>query len=63
MSSTGFTIDHLPYGVITTPDDNIPHLATAYEGYAINLTTLASQGFLKEDQNSAILADALSVSK
>lgn len=62
MSSTGFTIHHLPYGVITTPDNQTPILATAYEDYAINLATLAEKGLFEETPNFKILKDALGVS-
>lgn len=62
MSSTGFTIHHLPYGVITTPEDQTPSLATAYENHAINLASLAKLGFLKDSPDRTVLEHALSVS-
>lgn len=61
-STTGFTIHHLPYGVITTPNNNTPHLATAYQDYAIDLATLVNQGLLKGNADSTVLKHALSVS-
>lgn len=62
MSSSGFTIHHLPYGVISTQDNKTPRLATAFEDYAIDLAILVSQGLLKDNLDASILENALSVS-
>ncbi|KAL4955938.1 hypothetical protein BDW69DRAFT_159719 [Aspergillus filifer] len=45
--STGFTIDNLPYGVISTEDNPTPRCATALDDYAIDLSALEKDGFFK----------------
>ncbi|KAE8153039.1 2-hydroxyhepta-2,4-diene-1,7-dioate isomerase [Aspergillus avenaceus] len=40
-----FTIDNLPYGVISTAGNNSPRCATAYDGDAIELSLLEEDGF------------------
>lgn len=62
MSSSGFTIHHLPYGLITTPDDREPVCATAYEDYAINLKALARDGLFDKHSGGYMFVNALSVS-
>lgn len=43
-SSTPFTIDNIPFGVISTPDSPVPRCATAFEDHAVDLSCLESDG-------------------
>lgn len=43
-----FTIENIPYGIISTNDDAKPRAATAFEEFAIDLDVLQNQGLFKE---------------
>ncbi|KAH8432402.1 uncharacterized protein LDX57_010041 [Aspergillus melleus] len=43
-SSTAFTIDNIPFGVISTPDNPTPRCATAFEDQAVDLSGLENDG-------------------
>lgn len=40
-----FTLDNIPYGVISTADNPRPRCATAYKDYAVDLSLLEEDGF------------------
>ena len=40
-----FTIDNIPFGVISTSENPAPRCASAYEGKAIDLSVLEKDGF------------------
>ncbi|KAL4795141.1 hypothetical protein BDV19DRAFT_399005 [Aspergillus venezuelensis] len=46
--SSGFTIDNLPYGVISTGDNPTPRCATALDDSAIDLAILEKDGLFKD---------------
>ncbi|KAL4936357.1 hypothetical protein BDV06DRAFT_227974 [Aspergillus oleicola] len=46
--SSGFSIDNLPYGVISTPDNPTPRCATALDNDAIDLSALERDGYFKK---------------
>lgn len=43
-NKTNFTINHLPYGVVSSREDPTPRCAVAYENDAIILSSLQSAG-------------------
>ncbi|OJJ88955.1 uncharacterized protein ASPGLDRAFT_62570 [Aspergillus glaucus CBS 516.65] len=43
-----FTVDNIPFGVISTPDNPKPRCATAFGNYAIDLSALERVGFLSD---------------
>ncbi|ODM23063.1 hypothetical protein SI65_00652 [Aspergillus cristatus] len=43
-----FTVDNIPFGVISTPDNPKPRCATAFGNYAIDLSALERDGFLSD---------------
>ncbi|KFY83116.1 hypothetical protein V498_08291 [Pseudogymnoascus sp. VKM F-4517 (FW-2822)] len=43
-----FTIENIPYGIISTNDDAKPRAATAFEEFAVDLDVLQNQGLFKE---------------
>ena len=45
MNPTPFTIDNIPFGVISTAENPEPRCASAYEGNAIDLSVLEKDGF------------------
>ncbi|KAL4928976.1 uncharacterized protein BDV17DRAFT_298284 [Aspergillus undulatus] len=47
MSSSPFSIDNLPYGVVSTADNPTPRCATALENDAVDLAALERDGYFK----------------
>lgn len=45
-----FTIDNIPFGVISTIENPKPRCATAFENSAIDLSQLENDGFFKSVQ-------------
>ncbi|KFZ23865.1 hypothetical protein V502_01651 [Pseudogymnoascus sp. VKM F-4520 (FW-2644)] len=43
-----FTIENIPYGIISTNEDAKPRAATAFEEFAVDLDVLQNQGLFKE---------------
>lgn len=47
VTESPFTIDNLPYGVISTVETPVPRCATALEEDAIDLSALERDGYFK----------------
>lgn len=43
-----YTIENIPYGIISTNEDAKPRAATAFEKFAVDLDVLQNQGLFKE---------------
>lgn len=43
-----FTIENIPYGIISTNEDATPRAATAFEEFAVDLDVLQNQGLFRE---------------
>ena len=49
-NSTPFSIDNIPFGVISTADNPAPRCATAFDHDVVDLSALESDGFFKSIQ-------------
>lgn len=51
-----FTLQNIPFGVVSTQQDPSPRCATAIGDYAVDLKSLSSSGFF----NDSVVKEALS---
>lgn len=57
-----FTLDNIPFGVISTQQDPSPRCATAVGEYSIDLRALCQRGFFTDGRVSDALSQVSSIS-
>jgi hypothetical protein len=57
-----FTLNNIPFGVISTTDNPGTRCATAIGDYAVDLCLLSEQGFFKEKWTAEALAQVSTIS-